>query len=61
MVTVKKPTELTHTFLTLIDHTLGDIENLCHLDNGHDRRVPCYGLGPLENVPLEIPQMISCA
>ncbi|CRL28954.1 Cyclin-like F-box [Penicillium camemberti] len=58
MSAIKKLSESTYTFLALIDHTLDDIESLCHLDNGHDRRVPCYGLGPLENVPLEILQMI---
>ena len=58
MTVVQKLSESTYTFLGIIDHTLDDIEGLCRLDNGHDRRVPCYGLGPLEIVPLEILQMI---
>ncbi|CAG8886971.1 unnamed protein product [Penicillium egyptiacum] len=58
MAAVQKLSELIYTFISIIDHTLDDIESLCHLDSGHDRRVPCYGLEPLEIVPLEILQMI---
>ena len=58
MAAIQQLSESTYTFLSIIDHTLDDIESLCRLDNGHDRRVPCYGLGSLEIVPLEVLQMI---
>lgn len=58
MAAVQKLSESAYTFLGIIDHMLDDIESLCHLDNGHDRRVPLYGLGPSEIVPLEVLQMI---
>lgn len=58
MAAVQKLSESAYTFLGIIDHMLDDIECLCHLDNGHDRRVPLYGLGPSEIVPLEVLQMI---
>ena len=48
----------TYIFLSLIDHMLDDIEGLCDLKNGRDRRVPCYGLGTLETLPLEVLQMV---
>lgn len=36
MAAVQKLSESTYTFLGIVDHTLDDIESLCHLDNGHN-------------------------
>ncbi|CAG8886504.1 unnamed protein product [Penicillium egyptiacum] len=58
MAAVQKLSESTYTFLSIIDHTLDDIKSLYYLDNGHNRRVPCYGLGSLEIMPLEVLRMV---
>lgn len=58
MSAIQKLSDSTYIFLGLVDNTLDDIERVCGLDYRNYRRVPCYGLGRLETLPLEILQMI---
>ncbi|PWY94233.1 hypothetical protein BO94DRAFT_563691 [Aspergillus sclerotioniger CBS 115572] len=50
--------DLTYSHPDTADYTLDDIPTLCPLDNGQLHDAPIYGLGTLEQLPLELLQII---